>query len=47
VPIVSGPGTVTAPNPLRLRAKLDENGNVAGFYTNRTDGLKIDHNMIY
>ena len=27
--------------------KLDENGNVAGFYTNRTDGLKIDHNVIY
>lgn len=27
--------------------KLDENGNVAGFYTNRTDGLNIDHNVIY
>ena len=39
MPIVSGPGTITMPNCAgQLDQKLDKNGDVAGFYTNLTDG---------
>ena len=39
MPIVTGPGTITMPNSLgSWTKKLDKNGDVAGFYTNLTDG---------